>query len=367
MRYRIILFSLSAIVLTLVLSITRVKTNEPPYKEINTARKMISEAELVKASKYAKEHYIEAAEYYNAAMIAWKRENDRFILFRDYRGIVELSGKSSESSRKAIAAAKANISKVEEVLEIRMNMLGERMKDFDVRFSSFPMNSSLRNELAKSRLQYSEGVLAFKNKNYSICQSKLDSAEINLNRIFALYEEKLRSYLNEYSKWTGMVEKTVLYSKKNHAYCIVVDKLARECILYKDGKVMNRYTVELGVNWMGDKKQQGDKSTPEGMYRITAKKSNGQTRFYKAFLLDYPNDDDMKRFQQNKRSGAIHKDAAIGNLIEIHGQGGKGADWTDGCIALSDGDMDVLFKLCPAGTRVAIVGSTRSLNELVGK
>ncbi len=328
---------------------------------------MISEAELVKASHYAKENYMEAVKYYDAAMMAWKRENERFILFRDYRGIAELSGKSSDSSRKAIATAKENISKVEEVLDIRIHMLGESLKDFDVKFSNFPMDSRLRNELAKSRLQYSEGVLAFKNKNYTLCQSKLDSAEINLNRIFELYEEKLRSYLNEYPRWTEMVEKTVTFSKKTRSYCIVVDKLARECILYKNGKVMSRYIVELSVNWLGDKKQQGDKSTPEGMYKISSKKSNGQTRFYKALLLDYPNDDDKKQFLENKKNGVITTDASIGSLIEIHGQGGKGVDWTDGCIALSDGDMDVIFKLCPVGTRVAIVGSTRSINELVGK
>ncbi len=100
------------------------------------------------------------------------------------------------------------------------------------------------------------------------------------------------------------------------------------------------------------------------MYKITDKKNNGQTAFYKAFMLDYPNEDDKKRFLQNKKSGAIHQDANIGNLIEIHGNGGKGIDWTDGCIALKNGDMDEVFKLCPVGTWVTIVGSTRSEDEL---
>ena len=58
---------------------------------------------------------------------------------------------------------------------------------------------------------------------------------------------------------------------------------------------------------MGDKNQQGDKSTPEGLYKITDKKSNGQTTFYKALMLDYPNDDDKKRFLQNKKNGVINR------------------------------------------------------------
>ncbi len=212
---------------------------------------MISEAELLKSPYYAKEHYLEAKKYYDSATIEWKRENERFILFRDYDRTVELAEKSSESSVIAIAFAKKNISNVEEVLEIRIDELGERMKEFDVRFSSFPMSSDHRNDLAKSRLQYSEGVIAFKNKNYNICKSKLDSVEMTLNRVVVFYEEKFHSYLSEFPKWSGMVEKTVLFSKKNRAYCIVVDKLAREFLLYKDGKVLKRYTVELGIKLGG--------------------------------------------------------------------------------------------------------------------
>ncbi len=60
------------------------------------------------------------------------------------------------------------------------------------------------------------------------------------------------------------------------------------------------------------------------MYKIIEKKQNGQTKYYKALLLNYPNEDDKKRFLANKKNGIISKDAKIGNLIEIHGNGGKG-------------------------------------------
>jgi murein L,D-transpeptidase YafK len=123
--------------------------------------------------------------------------------------------------------------------------------------------------------------------------------------------------------------------------------------------------VELGANWVGDKMQQGDKSTPEGVYRILDKKQNGQTRYHRAFLLDYPNEEDKRRFSLNKKNGTLEQDAEIGSHIEIHGRGGKGIDWTDGCIALTDSDMEQIFQMCPVGTRVAIVGSTKSLDELL--
>jgi lipoprotein-anchoring transpeptidase ErfK/SrfK len=58
----------------------------------------------------------------------------------------------------------------------------------------------------------------------------------------------------------------------------------------------------------------------------------------------------------------IAASADIGNLIEIHGDGGKGIDWTDGCIALKNTDMDILYKLVPNGTTVTIVGTAQPLN-----
>ena len=56
-------------------------------------------------------------------------------------------------------------------------------------------------------------------------------------------------------------------------------------------------------------------------------------------------------------------DASIGDLIEIHGDGGKGGNWTQGCVALKNSDMDILFKYVSKGTPVTIIGSTLTLEE----
>ena len=102
------------------------------------------------------------------------------------------------------------------------------------------------------------------------------------------------------------------------------------------------------------KRRQGDRATPEGRYRIVAKKS--YSRFHRALLLDYPNAADRARFAAAQRRGEVPRDARIGGLIEIHGEGGRGQNWTDGCIALSNGDMDELYSRVSTGTRVTIVG-----------
>jgi hypothetical protein len=73
-------------------------------------------------------------------------------------------------------------------------------------------------------------------------------------------------------------------------------------------------------------------------------------------LLDYPNQADRARLARLKAAGQIARGAGPGSLIEIHGEGGRGEDWTRGCVALSNPDMDDLFGRVGVGTRVTIVG-----------
>ena len=82
-------------------------------------------------------------------------------------------------------------------------------------------------------------------------------------------------------------------------------------------------------------------------------------------MINYPNSDDRAAYAAKVRSGAIPKNRGIGNLIEVHGNGGKGNDWTNGCVALPDNKMDELFSKLPVGATVTIVGSTVSLAELL--
>ena len=88
-----------------------------------------------------------------------------------------------------------------------------------------------------------------------------------------------------------------------------------------------------------------------------------KTKYHKALLLDYPNEDDKSNFEKLKKLGAISKNAQIGGLIEIHGNGGKGIHWTDGCIAVKNKDMDVIFDICAVSTKVIIVGSKISFDK----
>jgi len=85
------------------------------------------------------------------------------------------------------------------------------------------------------------------------------------------------------------------------------------------------------------------------------------SKYYKALLLNYPNESDRVRFRQGQRNGTIAGRARIGSLIEIHGEGGRGEDWTEGCVAVTNDQMDKLMKYAVRGMWVTIVRMTEPM------
>jgi hypothetical protein len=144
---------------------------------------------------------------------------------------------------------------------------------------------------------------------------------------------------------------------------LFVDKTSHRLLLVVDGKVRRHYEVSFGRGPEGRKLHEGDRRTPEGVYRVTLKKDRGQTRFHRALLINYPNARDVRLYRKAKREGRVPKGRGIGGLIELHG-GGTGVDWTDGCIALENEDMDDLFRRVRVGTPVVIVADTSESEPL---
>lgn len=157
--------------------------------------------------------------------------------------------------------------------------------------------------------------------------------------------------------WRAWAEQTIEESRRTQDVAILVDKLRRRVILYRAGRAIASYTAELGANGLRRKEHSGDRATPEGRYTVVELKQAPASRYSKAMLINYPNDDDRLRFAIGRSRGTIPRRAGIGSLIEIHGDGGEGRDWTDGCVALTNEDMDRLFAHVRVGTPVTIVGT----------
>ncbi|MGQ9495902.1 MAG: L,D-transpeptidase family protein [Thermoanaerobaculaceae bacterium] len=157
-------------------------------------------------------------------------------------------------------------------------------------------------------------------------------------------------------QWRAWVEETLEESRQNGSVAIIVDKLRRRLMVFERGTLLAWFPAELGINGLRPKQHSGDRATPEGRYRVIAKKAGAATKYHKALLINYPNEEDRQRFFEFKRRGIIPYRAGIGGLIEIHGDGGEGRDWTDGCVALRNNDMDKVFHFAEVGTPVTIVG-----------
>ncbi|MCF6236989.1 MAG: L,D-transpeptidase family protein [Gammaproteobacteria bacterium] len=135
---------------------------------------------------------------------------------------------------------------------------------------------------------------------------------------------------------------------------VLVNKSEKKMYLLYEGEQVKKYNVVFGGNPIGHKQQEGDQRTPEGKYILDYKKSD--SAFYKSIHISYPNEDDKKRAQA--------KGVDPGNLIMIHGQkNGQGSlswlaqqfNWTDGCIAVTDAEMDEIWELVQAGTPIEIL------------
>lgn len=134
---------------------------------------------------------------------------------------------------------------------------------------------------------------------------------------------------------------------------VIIQKGERKMTVLRQGQVVAVFPVALGRQPTGAKACEGDMRTPEGTYTVTEHKADSD--FYKALRISYPEQEDIERAQE--------KGCKPGGNIMIHGlQNGFGyvgashrsVDWTRGCIAVTNQEMDRLWTLVPTGTVVEI-------------
>jgi tetratricopeptide (TPR) repeat protein len=134
---------------------------------------------------------------------------------------------------------------------------------------------------------------------------------------------------------------------------ILIEKSTRRLMLISQGEVLKSYKIALGGNPIGPKERQGDNKTPEGTYVIDAR--NRDSRFHLSLHISYPNERDKKRAKELGVSPGgdimIH---GIKNGFSWVGDAHTGVDWTKGCLAVTDQEIEEIDKLAPNGTIVEI-------------
>jgi len=134
---------------------------------------------------------------------------------------------------------------------------------------------------------------------------------------------------------------------------ILIEKNARRLMLISQGEVLKSYKIALGGNPIGPKERQGDNKTPEGTYVIDGR--NRDSRFHLSLHISYPNERDKNRAKELGVSPGgdimIH---GIKNGFSWVGDAHAEVDWTKGCIAVTDEEIEEISKVAPNGTMVEI-------------
>lgn len=134
---------------------------------------------------------------------------------------------------------------------------------------------------------------------------------------------------------------------------LIVYKSKRLMEAYGDGKLIKVYKISLGRNPIGDKQFEGDKKTPEGVYSINAKNPN--SGYHKNLGISYPNQHDIEEARRlGKPTGGDVKIHGLRNGQGYIGKFHRWYDWTAGCIALTNEEMDELYVAVSIGTKIDI-------------
>jgi murein L,D-transpeptidase YafK len=134
---------------------------------------------------------------------------------------------------------------------------------------------------------------------------------------------------------------------------LLVEKSARKLYAYHNDKLVRSYSVALGFNPTGHKEKEGDGKTPEGLYHIVSK--NNKSRYHLSLKISYPNKTDTARARQKGVSpggdimihGLMKGLSLAGSLHTLH-------DWTLGCVAVTNDEIEEIFRATPIGTPIEI-------------
>jgi L,D-peptidoglycan transpeptidase YkuD (ErfK/YbiS/YcfS/YnhG family) len=329
---------------------------DPPFFDKMTAQGALAETRRSAASRWAPDTMREAEAAMKAALAAYRLEEVNFLPLRDYRGVrAALEVARSKIGR---ALAEGNRHRLEAKALADESLAAaqrdtSRSSDVADAMHLGPYNRTL---LQKSKIALAEARSMYARGDFVECASRAREAGTGSRVVSGNAVQAAARYADAslVARWARMINETTAWSRATGGTAIVVLKENHRVDVYDNGRLIRSYRADMGYRSVNDKLRSGDAATPEGRYRITAKKP-GST-YYKALALNYPNDEDRAEFDRLRRQGRVPRGASPGGLIEIHGDGGRGKDWTKGCVALANADMDDLFRRAGVGTPVTIVG-----------
>src|SRR5690606_6005636 len=179
-------------------------------------------------------------------------------------------------------------------------------------YKNLPLKPATLKLFNTGKTKYLEANIEFNSDEYINALKLILKAEENISQAEKHAHLRLAEFYRDYPVWEKNVKTAYQLSKKGQTV-FLIDKINASLTILKSGKEFKTIPVEFGENWMGDKMMAGDKATPEGIYKVQVKKDRSRTIYYKALLIDYPNREDQKRYNQLVQAGKISKNTGIGN------------------------------------------------------
>jgi L,D-peptidoglycan transpeptidase YkuD (ErfK/YbiS/YcfS/YnhG family)/nitrogen fixation-related uncharacterized protein len=331
----------------------------PPDAARHLALRAIEEARAAGADSWAAERFREAETRLADGLTEYRTQEVRFLPMRDFaaaESVLVLAGaRAKEAAEEAVSSkessrgsARRSVARAKLSVDVSSALA-----------ATIHLSREERSLLNRSRLFLSRAEDRQRDGLYDEARQLADKAAVWAEDLGTRCAERAARYTHAplVRSWRRMVQETIEWSRRTGKTAIVVTKANHQLTLYRGGVARATYPCDIGYNNVSDKLRSGDGATPEGKYTVAQKKGRGQSKYYKALLIDYPNSLDKKELQEAKRKGLVPRNATPGGLIEIHGDGGRGNDWTQGCVAVSNDVMDKIFDAVEVGTPVTIVGS----------
>ena len=188
--------------------------------------------------------------------------------------------------------------------------------------------------------------------NVVIKDEKIAARQAALDRSRQALESKTDE-VAELKETVAALEAKVFAVRMEPADKVLIEKQARQLTLIAKGEVIKTYTIALGGNPVGPKEREGDNKTPEGIYFIDSR--NGNSGYHLSLHISYPNElDSMRARDRGVRPGGDIMIHGIKNGFSPVGTSHAESDWTQGCIAVTNQEMEEIYKLVPDGTLVEI-------------
>ena len=188
--------------------------------------------------------------------------------------------------------------------------------------------------------------------NVSLKDQKIAAQQAALKRSRKALESKSEEVAKLRKRVVALEEK-VFAVRMEPADKVLIEKQARRLTLLSKGEVIKSYAIALGGNPVGKKEREGDNKTPEGIYFIDSR--NRKSGYHLSLHISYPNEQDKRRARKlGVRAGGNIMIHGIKRCYSSVGAAHAEIDWTKGCIAVTNREMEEIYKLVPNGTRVEI-------------